>query len=61
MERPDANFGLIQTVEKHREGQKDINLVFIDLEKRNMCREEVWRCAGHGNVHKGDTGYVPRM
>ncbi len=43
MERPDANFGLIQTVEKHREGQKDINLVFIDLEKTydHMCREEV--------------------
>ena len=30
----DANVGLIQTVEKHRAGQKDINLVFIDLEKR---------------------------
>ena len=42
----DANFGMIQTVEKHREGQKDINLVFIDLEKKrikdHMCREEVW-------------------
>ena len=29
----DAIFELRQTVEKHREGQKDINLVFINLEK----------------------------
>ena len=29
----DTNFGLIQTVGKHREGRKDINLVFLDLEK----------------------------
>ena len=29
----DANFGLMQTVEKHREGEKDINLVFINLER----------------------------
>ena len=29
-----TNFGLIQTVEKHIEGQKDINLVFIELEKK---------------------------
>ena len=58
---PDANFGLIQTVEKHREGQKYINLVFIDLEEtyEYMCRHK--RIAGHGKVHKGDTGYVPRM
>ena len=28
-----AIFGLRQTVEKHGEGQKDINLVFINLEK----------------------------
>ena len=43
----DANFGSTQTVEKHIEGQNDITLVFIDLEKTydHMCRGEVWRCA----------------
>ena len=48
----DANFGLRQTVEKHREGQKDINLVFINLEKTydHMCTEEVWRCAREQHV-----------
>ena len=43
----DAIFGLIQTVEKHREGQKDFNFVFIDIEKADdrIPREEMWRCA----------------
>ena len=64
---PDANFGLIQTVEKYIEGQKYINLVFIDLDKtydHNVQGGSVAmhkRIAGHGKVHKGDTGYVPRM
>ena len=29
----DAIFILKQTIEKHREGQKDIRVTFIDLEK----------------------------
>ena len=43
----DPIFGLEQIVEKLREGQKDINVLFIDLETAydRIPREEMWRCA----------------
>ena len=42
-----------QTIGKHREGQKDIRVTFIDIEKaydRGMPREEIWRCMRERNV-----------
>ena len=42
----DAIFAMRQLMEKHREKQKGLHMVFIDLEK--LCdrvpRQEVWRC-----------------
>ena len=48
----DAIFILKQTIEKHREGQKDIRVTFIDLEKAYdpVPREEIWRCMRERNV-----------
>ena len=41
----DAIFILKQTIEQYREGQKDICVTFIDLEKSydRVPREEIWR------------------
>ena len=41
-----------QTIEKHREGQKDIRVTFIDIEKTydRVSREEIWRCTRERNV-----------
>ena len=41
----DAIFILKQTIEKHREGQKNIRITFIDLEKAydSIPTEEIWR------------------
>ena len=43
---PDAIFAARQVIEKHREMQKELNLVFINLEKAcdRVPRQEVWRC-----------------
>ena len=48
----DAIFILKQTIEKHREGQKDIRVTFIDIEKAydRVPREEIWRCMRECNV-----------
>ena len=48
----DAIFILKQTIEKHREGQKDIIVTFIDLEKAydRVLREDIWRCTRERNV-----------
>ena len=42
----DAIFAARQVIEKHREMQKELHLVFIDLEQAydRVTRQEVWRC-----------------
>ena len=42
----DAIFAVRQRMEKHREKQKELHMVFIDLEKAyyKVPRQEVWRC-----------------
>ena len=48
----DAIFILKQTIGKHREGQKNIRVTFIDLEKAydSIPREEIWRSSRERNV-----------
>ena len=48
----DAIFILKQTIEIHREGQKNIRVTFIDLEKAydSIPREEIWRSSRERNV-----------
>ena len=43
---------IFKTIEKHREGQKDIRVTVIDLEKTydRVPREEIWRCMRERNV-----------
>ena len=40
------------SIEKHREGQKDIRVTFIDIEKAydRVPRDEIWRCTRERNV-----------
>ena len=48
----DAIFILKQTIVKPREGQNNIRVTFIDLEKAydRIPREEIWRCSRERNV-----------
>ena len=48
----DAIFILKQTIEKHRERQKNTRVTFIDLEKADdsIPREDIWRLSKERNV-----------
>ena len=48
----DAVFSLRVIMEKYREGQKGLHMVFIDLEKAYdwVTQQEVWRCMGEKGV-----------
>ena len=51
----DALFRLKQTVEKQREGRKDINVVFKEIRKGGydrIPREDVWRRAREHQVQE---------
>ena len=49
-----ATFILKQTIEQYREGQKDIGVTFIDLEKAydRVPREEIWRTMRESGTRK---------
>ena len=46
----DAIFILKQILEKHREGQKDIRVTFIEKDYDRVPTEEIWRCTRERNV-----------
>ena len=50
----DAKFAVRQLLEKHREKQKGLHMVFIDLEKAydRVPRQEAWRCMKEKGVHE---------
>ena len=50
----DAKFAVRQLMEKHREKQKGLHMVFIDLEKAydRVPRQEAWRCMKEKGVHE---------
>ena len=61
----DAIFAARQVMEKHREMQKKLHMVFIDLEK--VPWQEVWRCLREQGVPEKyarlvkDTWVIPRQ
>ena len=50
----DVIFAARQVIEKHREMQKKLHLVFIDLEKAydRVPRQEFWRCLREQGVRE---------
>ena len=59
----DAIFILKQAIDKHREGQKNTRVTFIDLEKSHdsIHREETWRSSREQNVPEKYTRLVQEM
>ena len=59
----DAIFIIKQTIEQYREGQKDICVTFIDLEKAydRVPREEIWRTMRERLVPEKDVKLVQDM
>ena len=59
----DAIFAVRQLMEKHREKQKELHMVFIDLEKAydRVPRQEVWRCMREKGVPEKYVTIVQNM
>ena len=59
---PDAIFAARLMIEKHRERQKELQLVIIDLEKAydRVPRQGAWRCMREKGVQKSMSQYCKR-
>ena len=58
MSTTDAIFTQKQTIEKHREGQTNIRVTFLDLEKAfdRIPKEELWRFPREQHVPESTLG-----